>query len=149
MSIKVREYKGYTISYDPSYKRFDIVLGDEVLDHTENQEGAEKIIDGLSKKAFTTMPAILVCGSESKLGRITSYNPDKKEAWFSPDNEKWGRTKEDVDANSTYHVFYRLTEHNREIMAEIQCRKESIAALSREISNLARTFTERITDKDL
>ena len=158
VEVKVTEYKGYPIYYDDHkrlFSAFEYEDKERTLRHElgmshESQEGLEKMIDGyVKRKHLFPIEVILGHGRVVYLGKITSvvqeraspYGGSTLRVWFTYDD----RRKE----KQYFGNYYRRTPKNLEIVKEIERLRQEAQSVEKRIDDLAKTFEQKIEEKDL
>lgn len=142
--IEIGTTKGFTIFYDRGQKLFILkdTQGIEVATAASQAELEAEAVK-LSKLAFKSpIPALKVDRLTLRKGRVTSFNPDDKAAFFSFDDKRhfshtklklqWDHAFELTEANS--RIYERVEEWHRQIEGIEEKIKELISNLEKPLN---------------
>ena len=150
--MKIREYQGYEIDYDPDRKRFYALKDGEQLTEEETQKAVEEYIDKLLKQGFKRIKAIRYYSTIAQLGEITSIKKNTGysgrlfiEAWFVTKDEENKSQRAKIQINS----LYQATPENLEIYGQIMALTKQTDDLEARIQTLGKQLKDPITEENI
>jgi hypothetical protein len=126
---KIGEYKGYEIFYDTPRKRFTANVQNDTLEAASQTELENQIDRALKNAGVFPIHVIFCDGGRVIYGRITSYNPTDRRAWFV--DEKGEREKP-----WALDHYYLDTATNRSVCEQVSTKLADIGRIRNEIGEL-------------
>jgi len=146
--MKIREYRGYEIEYEPAHKRFYALKDGDRITEAENQKMVEEEIDRLIKAGFKRIPVIHWHYESTELGEITSikestghYGQTVIEVWFVNESKE----KSKLWLGNLYHA----TAENLGVHEQIVALNKQKEELTKQIEKLHVQLKDRITTENV
>jgi len=144
METKICELKGYTIVYNTRDKLFHLRNAEnEEVGSGKTQEEVEKQADKLAKQVYHfPIQALIHAGNRLEQGKVTSLNIEDESIRFVYANKRFyhNHTKNHL----RFSKVYELTEHNKEILRQVNDKEAKVRDLEAEISALIEHLDKRI-----
>ncbi len=153
--IRIRELKnGYTLNYDDGRYEFTVIdsKGLKIVSEGDEVKTIDKFERWLKLEAKKGFP--IEClkltnegwGMRYKqvliYGKITSYDYEQKELWFTNNN---GDRNKDSIRQGTY--YYAITESNKEVITKLSQAEQNIVEVQQAKEVLLKTLEQPITPK--
>lgn len=138
--MKVAEHKGYEIDFTEISGKFSI---NGIAGSFEIYKDATAKIDRVVKAETKENYLIVAIRSNMKSGKITSYNNEQKEVWFTAD--EGSRSKERVIDYMGKPNFYQVNENNLKVIKEYLELEKFVRQLTQQQRNLEKQLTDPIT----
>lgn len=131
--MKIKDYRGHSIEYDPNTGEFVALKDGETLYQRKTQKEVEDALDKASKQVFQRIEAIDYMGRKVT---ITSWDSQTGYGWVTGPNrrEKFG----------TYSTYYKQTPENLARIEEVQRLDAEITALNLRRSALLISLSDKV-----